>query len=101
MASKIARAYLRSIGVVLQRPHTGVELGNFSAGTGNAPSAMPYHIVMFRKTTGDSKTTVGWARLLHTARDIMADCKIAKNQDATSSDYGYYIRDIRNGNIYR
>lgn len=101
MASRIARAYLRSIGLGINRPHTRVELGNFAAGSGTGRYPMPYHIVRFRAETGDSKTTVGWAATLADAKQQLERCKDAHRTDDVLPRYGYYIRNIQTGEISR
>ena len=101
MASKIAKAYLRSIGVILEKPHTALELANFSVGSGHGPNAMPYQVIRMRDITGDSKETMGHARNLSDARmeaNRMLDAHGIENERTA---YTYYIRDIRNGRIYR
>jgi hypothetical protein len=116
MASKIAKAFLASLAgtPILSKPHTGTELGNFAAGQGNKAYSLPFHIVRMDSRTGDSKTTVGWARTLSDARRDARAMKYGTVEDGT--DYGtthggaeshrnpyytYYVRDIRNGNVYR
>lgn len=104
MASKKAKEFLA-------RVHTGIELGNFSAGTGHARFSLPYHVLrMEPDRSGNSKRTVGWHGTL---TDALADARAQKlaSDDADYSRGGaeflrrnrklFYVRDIRDGRIHR
>ena len=69
---------------------------------------LPYHAIEMTERTGDSKRTIGHYATLETARADIA------RMDATQTDTGRggsdtlrrdiitrYVRDIRNGKIYR
>lgn len=124
MASNKAKRILAGMGYVLRNVHTGLELANFAAGTGKRTAlgeTLPYHVLRMDERTGDSKRTVGHAATLADARKMVADA-IARDWDR-SNEYGnvrdtlqnrggseivseagrftYYVRDIRNGAIYR
>jgi len=102
MASRIAKNWLRSQGIeVLRKPHTALELANFSVGTGRGRFAMPYQVIRMRDTTGDSKTTMGHAVTLDNARRDTRAMQDAHGIEAERHHYTYYIRDIRDGRIYR
>ena len=101
MASKKAIRWLRSQGIILERPHTGVEIGNFSAGNGRGRYAMPLHIICIRAQYGTSKETVGYARDLADARKQLSAILSGHGMGNERAEYTYYIRDIRNGAIYR
>jgi hypothetical protein len=102
MASRKAKLWLTSIGTpILEKPHTGLELGNFAAGTGTGRYAMPYHIIRMDRQTGDSKTTVGYGATLADARRDTYAMADAHGMDNDRARWTYYIRDIRNGKIYK
>lgn len=111
MASKKAKRYLASIGQPIARKiHTRTELDNFSAGTGAGRFPMPFHVIRMDDRTGDSKRTVGWHATLESARadvramvlaDDGADRARGGAEHMRARRFCYYIRDIRNGNIYR
>lgn len=108
MASKKARAFLVACG--LARVHTALELANFCAGKGNKPFSLPYHTIrMDWDRSGDSKATVGWHKTL---ADALADARsYARTTDTLNTQCGadtlrqdrstYYVRDIRDGKVYR
>ena len=102
MASRRAKEWLRSIGTpVIHKPHTALELSNFAAGSGSGKFAMPYHIIRMARETGDSKMTVGYADTLKNARDKARAMMDANGIESARARFTYYIRDIRNGAIYR
>ncbi len=102
MASAKAKAYLAAIGMpVLSRVHTKVELGNFRAGRGTGRYILPYHTVRMNRESGDSKRTIGCHATLTQARRETVRLRQAHKIDNESTRYGYYIRNILNGNIYR
>ena len=101
MASRIAKLWLASIGQPIARVHTSLELTNFSAGHGNGRYSMPYQIIRMRASTGDSKATVGHAKTLADARHYANRITDGHGIENERNTYTYYIRDIRNGNVYR
>lgn len=111
MASKKAKQWLASIGQpILEKPHTSLELSNFSAGSGKGRYSMPYHVIRMDSRYGDSKTTVAWETSLKSARNVVSALKLADPKDGNGSSgaeycrnryFTYYIRDIRNGRIYK
>ena len=101
MASKIARAFLRSQGIdILDKPHTKLEIANFCAGTGTKRYSLPFHILRMSRETGDSKATMGHAKTLDEAREYARPMLEAHGLEMERPRYTYYIRDIRNGKIY-
>jgi hypothetical protein len=92
MASKKARAFLRSLGID-DSAHTGVERGNFAAGRGLGITTLDWHIVRFDRETGDSKTTVDYAT------DSTVGDKLAALRSANTGRYGHYARNVRTGAI--
>lgn len=102
MASRKAKAYLLDCGIdVLRKPHTALELRNFSAGTGYGRYALPYQTIRMDRLSGDSKTTVGWSATLICAKRSANRLSDAHGMDDDRARWTYYIRDIRNGNIFR
>jgi hypothetical protein len=108
MASKKALAFLHAMGI--QRVHTALELSNFSAGKGNKPFSLPYHVIaMDYDRSGDSKRTVDWAKTLDSA--LACAREYIRQNDAMNTQCGadtlrqdrttYYVRDIRDGKVYR
>lgn len=109
MASRKAKKWLESIGQPIRKPHTTLELANFSAGTGSGKFPMPYHVIRMDSRTGDSKRTVGWEATLVDAKRTLKALKDADAKDNRGNSgaeivrnryFTYYVRDIRNGNIY-
>ena len=101
MASRIARNFLRSQGIdILRKPHTALELSNYSVGTGQGRYAMPYQVIRMRDTTGDSKETVGHSVSIQDARKQANAMQDAHGIENERHSYTYYIRDIRDGTIY-
>ena len=102
MASRKAKLYLQSCGIeILRKPHTALELRNFAAGTGYGRYALPYQTIRMDTKTGDSKTTVGWALTLSAAKRTANRLSDAHGMDNDRQRWTYYIRDIRDGTIYR
>ena len=115
--SKIAASFLASNpDTGLQYVHTLLELANFSAGTGIGRYALPFHAIRMVERSGDSKQTVGWYATLADATRAIADATLTDNnadynQERTGTRAGaetmrrnlatYYVRDIRNGKIYK
>jgi hypothetical protein len=108
MASKKAKAFLRSMGI--DCAHTAREAGNFSVGTGAGRYPMPYQVIRMDSRTGDSKATMGWYPTLDDARDdaramMLADDKTDDARGGAESMRNryrtYYVRDIRTDRIYR
>lgn len=106
MASRKAIAYLAT----LTRVHTARELANFAAGSGIARRLpiLPFHAIEMTERTGDSKRTIGHYATLADARNGIAEMdRNDRDTGAGGSDTlrrdatTRYIRDIRNGNIYR
>ncbi len=85
---------------MLTRPHTALELANFSAGTGHKRYSMPYHVIRMARETGDSKSTVGWAASRADAKKQMDAMRDANGVESERARLTYYIRDIRDGTIY-
>jgi len=94
---------------IARNVHTGIELGNFAAGRGDKRFSLPFHVIRLDDRTGDSKTTVDWADTLDSARESinrMVDVDDTDNARGGAEHMRYrrscyYIRDIRNGRIYR
>jgi hypothetical protein len=101
MASKKAKRWLASIGQPIAKVHTSLELANFSAGTGNKTLSLPYQIIQMTDATGDSKATVGHAKTLADARADANRIMDGHGIENERSRFAYYIRDIRNGRIFR
>lgn len=115
--SKLAAEFLaQNPDTGLAYVHTLLELANFSAGTGIGRYALPYHAIRMVERSGDSKQSVGWYATLAEAIRATTDAKLADNDadyDATRTGTRagaeamrrnlatYYVRDIRNGKIYR
>jgi hypothetical protein len=108
MASKKAFEFMRAMGIT--RVHTALELANFSAGKGNKPFSLPYHIIALDwDRSGDSKRTVGWEKTLdlalRSAREMSTQNETMNTQcgaDTLRQDRtAYYVRDIRDGKVYR
>ena len=100
MASKKARAFLRSLGVTLPARAGATERGNYSAGRGlgRFGASLPYQLVRFDANTGDSTATVGYAATVAEARAKIAEFRSADNRSAR---YGWAIRDIRTNRYCR
>lgn len=106
--SKIARAFLASYpDTGLSYVHTLLELANFSAGTGKV---CPFHAIGMTERTGDSKRTVGHYATLADALDAIRAQRLADDgadtgrggADTLRRDIAtYYVRDIRDGRIYK
>jgi len=99
--SKIAREFLRRQGIVLRQVHTSLELRNFAAGTGSKRYSMPFHIIRMRRLNGDSKETVGYGVSIEDARSQAVSILDGHRASQDETEWTYYIRDIRNGEIYR
>lgn len=94
MVSKIAKRWLRSLGVD-DSAHTGIERGNFAAGRGVGCTTLFWHLVRFDATTGDSKVTVGYA----TDDDVRE--QLDNLRSSNEGRYGYYARNVKTGRIIR
>ncbi len=70
MASRIAKEFLASQGIVLS--HNKTERANFATGRGTGKLSSPYHIVAVDSRYGTSKRTVGWARTIEEAREKLS-----------------------------
>jgi hypothetical protein len=62
---------------------------------------MPYHVIRMARETGDSKATVGYGATLSDARETAKRLQNANGYENERSRFTYYIRDIRDGRIYR
>ena len=98
---------MRAMGIA--RVHSALELANFSAGTGTKRFSLPYHVVRMNwDRSGDSKRTVGWnatlADALAEARTLsqMGGCAKQGGADTLRCDrITYYVRDVRDGKVYK
>lgn len=114
--SKLAQAFMaQNPDTALQYVHTMLELSNFSAGTGIGKYALPFHAIRMMERSGDSKKTVGWYATLAEAINAIRASQNAENDAMDAIRSGtragaetmtrnlktYYVRDIRNGRIYK